>query len=76
MRKTPIKAVEECYKRALDIVDRQSSVNPLGSSNDQPLSPDARAIAASNLAVVLSSYELEQQALQSTEEAPGDDDMG
>ncbi len=76
MNKTPVQVAAECFKHALDIIDKEMRhSDPLSLTPGPPPSSDARIIAASNIAIVLSSYELEKQALQSTEEAPGDDDF-
>jgi hypothetical protein len=68
---SPIEIVEGCFSRALKIV-RRCDID-LASTKLSEHIIAAQVIAASNLAMVLASYELEHAAIKSSGKAPEED---
>lgn len=62
---TPLEIMDAVYKKAMTIVNRHANDADLGS----------RSIAASNLALALFSYEVEQQAMRERDLSVPDDDF-
>lgn len=65
--KTPMEIMDEVYKKALTIVNRHADNHHEHNGS--------RAIAASNLALALFSYEVEQEAMRERDLSMPDDDF-